>query len=122
MAFAAIGLLATSLQAGTYSLLLRDALFVPLAADPNLVLGPYDLIDTTSTTYGSPTLSGGYADLTAGVFQTCVTFSDCNTDTGHFAVDLLENTSSSPSPVPESLPLSLVGSGLLLLLARLRSR
>lgn len=118
--------LTASLHAGTYTLLLTDSLFIPLAVDPNVVLGPYDLTDTTSGAYGSFTGSGAYTDLTGGVFQTCVTFTDCNIDTGNFAVDVSESYASGtpppPAPVPEPLPLSLVGSGLLLLLRRSRLR
>jgi hypothetical protein len=91
--------LTTSLAAGTYTLLLTDANFVPLAVNPNTFLGPYDLTDTTSSNYGGT--NGAYNDLSSGVFQTCATAIDCNTDTGNFAVDI----TGLPTPEPATLPL-----------------
>jgi hypothetical protein len=117
--------LTVSLGAGTYTLLLSDANFLPLAVDPG-ILSPFDLTDTTSNNYGSSTGSGAYTDLTGGAFQTCVTLTDCNTDTGNFAVDILAH-GAPPVPTPEvasivlfcSVLIALIGGGLLS--ARLRN-
>jgi hypothetical protein len=108
--------LSTILGAGTYTLLLIDANFIPLALDPNVVLGPYDLTDTSTGNYGSSTGNGAYFDLSFGAFQTC-DGSDCNTDSGNFAVDILTSPAGPPPPlpVPEPFTLPLVGSGLVLL-------
>jgi hypothetical protein len=116
--------LPASLPAGTYTLLLTDANFIPLAVDPNVLLGPYDLTDITSNNYGSSTGNGAYTDFTGGVFQTCVTLTDCNTDTGNFAVDIigLPNGGVSPSPVPEPFTLTLLSSGLAVLVGHLWAR
>ncbi len=100
--------LTVTLAAGTYTLLLTDADFLPLAVDPGIVTGPYDLTDTTSNDYGSSTGTGAYTDLTGGVFQTCVTLTDCNTDTANFAVDISGLSGAPPSPVPEPGSLSLL--------------
>jgi hypothetical protein len=107
--------LTASLSAGTYTLLLTDANFIPLAVNPSIVLGPYDLTDTTSNNYGSSTSNGAYTDLTGGVFQTCATLTDCNIDSGDFAVDIL-GTPTAPSPVPEPATLGLLSSALALLI------
>jgi hypothetical protein len=112
--------LSARLSAGTYTLLLTDANFIALAVNPNVFLGPYDLTDTTSNRYGSSTGTGAYADLTGGAFQTCVTLTDCNTDSGNFAVDILAASGPPPLPVPEPGTLALVGSGLALLAGRRR--
>jgi hypothetical protein len=109
--------LTVSLGAGAYTLLLSDANFLPLAVDPG-VLSPFDLTDTTSNNYGSSTGNGAYTDLTGGAFQTCVSLTDCNTDTGNFAVDILESTNSPPAPVPEPGPLTLPCSVLAALIGR----
>jgi hypothetical protein len=72
------------------------------------------LTDTTSNNYGSSTGNGAYTDLTSGVFQTCVTLTDCNTDTANFAVDILQ--SSTVTPEPGSL--GLLGAALTVVLGR----
>jgi len=96
--------LSAVLGAGTYSLLLSDANFLPLAVDPGS-LSPFDLTDTTSSNYGSSTGNGAYTDLSFGVFQTCVTLLDCNTDTADFAVDILETAPATTVPEPGPLGL-----------------
>jgi hypothetical protein len=106
--------LTVALGAGSYTLLLSDANFLPLAVDPGIV-GPVDLTDTTSSNYGSSTNTGAYTDLSGGVFQTCVTLTDCNMDTGDFAVDIL---ASPIAAVPEPASLSLLCSVLGALIGR----
>jgi hypothetical protein len=96
--------LVTILGPGAYTLLLADANFLPLAIDPGL-LSPFDLTDTASGKYGSSTGNGAYTDFTFGAFQTCVSLTECNTDTGNFAVDIL---TSSVAPVPEPTSLALL--------------
>jgi hypothetical protein len=60
-----------TLAAGTYTLLLSDANYIPAAINDN----------------GS--LSEGFTDLTAGVFQTCDPAADaCITPNGNYAVDI----------------------------------
>jgi hypothetical protein len=98
--------LAATLNPGTYTLLLSDANFVPLAVNPG-ILTPFDLTDTTSNNYGSSTGTGAYTDFTGGVFQTCASATDCNTDNGNFAVDIL-GSPAAPSPVPEPTNLALM--------------
>jgi len=90
--------LTASLAAGTYTLLLTDANFVPIPVNPGSS-SPFDLTDTTSNNYGSSTGNGAYSDLTGGVFQTCATDVDCNTDNGNFAVDI---TDALVTPEPTS--------------------
>jgi hypothetical protein len=62
----------TRLAAGTYTVLLTDGSYLPNA----LFEAPPAL------------LGDGFADLTGGVFQTCVDASDCNTDTANWALDI----------------------------------
>ena len=79
----------TGLVAGTYTLLLSDANYVPFAVNP----GP-----PTSTL-----LSDGFGDLTGGVFQTCNFTSDgqfCITPTNNYAVDIVGSADSRLS-LPE---------------------
>jgi hypothetical protein len=100
--------LVENLAAGSYTLLLTDANLVPLAVNPSIVLGPYDLTDTSSNTYN---------DLSGGVFQTCASSTDCNTDNGNFAVDII----GSGTVTPEPATCALFGAGLLGLIL-IRSR
>jgi hypothetical protein len=108
--------LTATLGAGIYTLLLTDANFVPLAVNPGapyVPLGPYNLTDTTSGNYGSSTGNGAYTDLTGGVFQTCVDWEDCNTDTADFAVDITGLPSPAvATPEPGTLSLIFLGTGL----------
>ncbi len=88
---------ALNLPAGTYTLLLADANYVPLAVDP----GPP----------ASTLLSDGFSDFTGGVFQTCNSTSAgtfCVTPANNFAVDLL----GVSTPEPESWLLLALGLGL----------
>jgi hypothetical protein len=94
-----------SLGPGTYTLALTDADFLPLAVDPQIP-GAYDLTDTTSGNYGSS--NGAYIDLSGGVFQTCVTQTDCNTPNGNFAVDIT-GSSVAPQSTPEPATAGLAG-------------
>jgi hypothetical protein len=78
---------AGSLPAGTYTLLLSDANYIPFAVNP----GPPD----------STLLSDGFSDLTGGVFQTCNMTSDgtfCVTPTANYAVDIVGASASVPEP------------------------
>ena len=95
------------LAAGTYTLLLTDANYIPLAVNP-----------------GPPTasmISDGFFDLTGGVFQTCVVVDPllppvCITPSSKFAVDI---TSTAPVVVtPEPGTLALLGTGLVALASR----
>ena len=106
--------LTAALTAGTYTLLLSDANFLPLAVDPGDG-SPFDLTDTTSNNYGSSTGNGAYTNLTAGVFQTCATLTDCNSDTANFAVDILQ---SSSTVAPEPASLWLLGAALTAIMGR----
>ena len=90
--------LAATLSPGTYTLLLSDANYVPFAVSPGPPI--------------SSLLSDGFADLSGGIFQTCVSNGACITPNGHFAVDI----SGVPlSTVPEPSTLTLLGSGLMAL-------
>jgi len=67
------------LAAGTYTLVVTDANYIPSAVDP----GPPSF----------SLLSDGFLDLTGGVFQTCNTTSDgttCITPANRFAVDIVD--------------------------------
>jgi hypothetical protein len=101
-------MLSAVLAAGTYTMLLTDANFIALAVNPNIFFGPYDLTDTTSGNYGSATNNGAYNDLSGGVFQTCATAVDCNTDNGYFAVDIT-GLPSILTPEPSTLLLLTAG-------------
>jgi hypothetical protein len=109
--------LIATLSAGTYTLLLTDAAFVPIAINPGSS-SPFDLTDNSSNNYGSGTGNGAYTDLSEGVFQTCVTLTDCNTDNGTFAVDILGlNGGSSPAVTPEPSTMALAAIALGAMLA-----
>lgn len=111
--------LMATLSAGTYTLLLTDANFVALAVNPG-ISSPFDLTDTTSNLYG--TGNGSYNDLSAGVFQTCASSTDCNTDNGGFAVDIVDQSGATISPTPEPGTLALYVSGLALMGFLIRKR
>jgi hypothetical protein len=91
----------TGLAAGTYTILLSDANYVPNAV--------YET---------SGFLGDGFSDLTAGVFQTCFDTNDCNADTANWAVDV---TTSGTSSVPEPGSFVLAAMGLAVV-SRLASR
>jgi hypothetical protein len=99
--------LTAALKAGSYMLLLSDANFLPLAVDPG-DSSPFDLTDT----------NGAYTDLTSGVFQTCVTLTDCNTGTANFAVDILQSLTGTPAVTPEPGTLGLLGAALAAVVGR----
>jgi hypothetical protein len=85
----------TTLAAGTYTLLLTDANYLPDAI------------------FDNGTLSEGFTDFTGGVFQTCDPESQaCITTNGNYAVDVI-TPGESPVVTPEPSPLSLLGVGLL---------
>jgi hypothetical protein len=92
----------TGLAAGTYTVLLSDAAYLPSAVFED-----------------SGVLGDGFVDLTGGVFQTCYDANDCNTDTANWALDI---TTSVPSPVPEPPSVELAGLGIILTVARAWSR
>ena len=87
---------AFGLAAGTYTVLLSDANYVPQAVNPG---PPF-----------ASTIGDGFADLTGGVFQTCTDASDCITPNGNYAFDILATPASQ---VPEPGTLALVGGGLI---------
>lgn len=93
----------TGLAAGTYTVLLSDANYLPQA-----------LFETTGF------LGDGFTDLTAGVFQTCYDESDCNTDTANWALDVTTSGGTPPS-TPEPASFVLTGLGLVIV-SRLASR
>jgi hypothetical protein len=107
-------LLTAALGPGLYTLLLSDSNFQPLAVNPGLA-GPFDLTDTTSMNYGSPTNNGAYFDFSGGAFQTCASSTDCNTDNGNFAVDILATSGPSPVPTPEPAGLALLPAAFMVL-------
>jgi hypothetical protein len=76
------------LAAGTYTVLLSDAGYIPNA-----------IFDNPS--YGN--LSEGFTDFTGGAFQTCVDVNDCNNDTANWALDVTTPTSVTATPEPGSL-------------------
>jgi hypothetical protein len=87
----------TGLAAGTYTVLLSDANYVPNA-----------VYETTGY------LGDGFSDLTGGSlpFQTCYDLSDCNTDTANWALDITAPSAVTTS-TPEPASFLLVGLGLL---------
>lgn len=81
----------TDLAAGTYTVVLSDAEYYPVAVqETNGVLGD------------------GFFDLTGGSlpFQTCATLTDCNNDTANWALDI-----TAPTSVPEPTTFGLAGLG-----------
>jgi hypothetical protein len=95
-------LVVPNLSAGTYTLVLTDAGYWPVAVNP-----------------GPPThslLSDGFGSLGTPSFQTCNTTSDgttCVTGTSNFAVDIVAN-----GVVPEPGTFALVAAGLAMVAAR----
>ena len=92
-----------ALGAGTYTVLLSSATYIPNA------------VFEASPAY----LGDGFTDLTGGVFQTCFDEANCRTGTPNWALDI---TSSTPAAVPEPASLGLAGLGLAItaFIARLR--
>jgi hypothetical protein len=88
------------LAAGTYTVLLSDAEYIPNA-----------IFDSPS--YGN--LSEGFTDLTGGAFQTCADLNDCNNDTANWALDVTTPGSVTATPEPGSL--GVCGLGLLAIVA-----
>lgn len=89
-----------SLAAGTYTIVLSDAAYVPWAL--------YD---------ASPgNLSEGFSDLTGGYtpLQTCATSIDCNNDTSNWALDVTTPDTTAPATnAPEPGAMGIAGLGLL---------
>jgi hypothetical protein len=73
--------LSETLAAGTYTVLLSDAAYIP-----------YAVFETGGL------LGDGFADLTGGVFQTC-SGTNCITPTANWALDI--TTPNDTTPVPE---------------------
>jgi hypothetical protein len=91
------------LPAGTYTLVLTDANYIPNAI------------------YDNGALSKGFTDLTAGVFQTCDPVSNaCITTNGNYAVDI--TSTSAFAPEPDALSLMAIGSAALVGLKQFRKR
>jgi hypothetical protein len=95
--------MSVALAAGTYTILLSDASYIPNAVFDNGTLGE------------------GFTDLTGGAFQTCnltPNGTTCAADTSKWALDV--TTSGGVTPTPEPGSFLLVGAGLAALaLARL---
>lgn len=88
----------TPLPAGTYTLLLTDANYIPQAI------------------FDNGTLSEGFVDLTGGVFQTCDPGSGaCINPNGNYAVDIVSDQQILTSTTPEPSTFLLLCSGLALL-------
>jgi hypothetical protein len=86
--------------AGTYTVLLSDADYIPNA-----------IFDSPS--YGN--LSEGFTDLTGGAFQTCADLNDCNNDTANWALDV--TTPMRVTATPEPVSLTVCGLGFLAIVA-----
>jgi hypothetical protein len=81
-----------ALGAGTYTLVLTDANYIPLAIFDN----------------GS--LAEGFLDFTSGVFQTCDPVSNaCITPNANWAVDIVVSAQSTATPEPSALLLLSIG-------------
>jgi hypothetical protein len=84
-----------SLAAGTYTLVLTDANYIPAAI------------------FDNGALSEGYVDFTNGIFQTCDSTSNaCITPNSNYAVDILSTQSLGPPVIPEPSTLPLLCTGL----------
>ena len=91
------------LPAGTYTLVLTDANYIPNAI------------------YDNGALSEGFTDLTAGVFQTCDPVSNaCITTNGNYAVDI--TSTSAFAPEPGTVSLMAIGLAVLVGLKQVRKR
>ena len=97
--------MALPLAAGTYTVLLSDAEYIPNA-----------IFDSPS--YGN--LSEGFTDFTAGVFQTCADLNDCNNDTANWALDVTTPGNMTATPEPGSLVVC--GLGLMAIVATWKSK
>jgi hypothetical protein len=93
------------LAAGTYTVFLSDAEYIPNA-----------IFDSPS--YGN--LSEGFTDFTAGVFQTCANLNDCNNDTANWAVDVTTPGNATATPEPGSF--AVCGLGLMAIVATWKSK
>ena len=80
------------LAAGTYTVLLSDAAYLPAA-----------VFETSGT------LGDGFIDLTGGAFQTCVDENNCNNDTADWALDVTTGPPAPPVPEPSSVELAGIG-------------
>jgi hypothetical protein len=98
--------LKASLTAGIDTHLITDAIFIPIAVNSGSST-PFDLTDTPSNHYGSSTGNGARTDISSGVFQTCASGADCNTDSGNFAVDIMDQSGATVPPTPEPASLML---------------
>lgn len=75
-----------TVTSGTYTVLLSDGLYIP-----NAIFG------------AGTTLGDGFSDLTGSIFQTCVDASNCNNDTGNWALDITSlDTTASSAPEPST--------------------
>jgi len=101
----------TGLSAGNYTVLVSDGSYVPEAVFES-----------------APAFLGdGFVDLTGGVFQTCADLTDCNTDTGNWALDITAPDGASivsPITTPEPVLSGFAAAGLaaLFFVARLKHR
>jgi hypothetical protein len=96
-----------SLAAGTYTLVLTDANYIPAAV------------------FDDGALSEGFVDLTGGAFQTCDPVSNaCITPNGNYAVDIVYSQAESTPPVPEpsTFPLLCTGLAILMFATRFHNR
>jgi hypothetical protein len=84
-----------SLAAGTYTILLADAAYLPNAV------------------FGNGTLGEGFTDLTGGAFQTCNTDAfgntTCANDTANWALDVTTSRTVTTTPEPSSMLLLATG-------------
>jgi hypothetical protein len=90
------------LAAGTYTVLLSDAGYIPNA-----------IFDSPS--YGN--LSEGFTDLTGSAFQTCADLNDCNNDTANWALDVTTPGNLTATATPEPGSLAVCGLGLMAIVA-----
>jgi uncharacterized protein (TIGR03382 family) len=97
----------SGLTPGFYTVLLSDGAYLPNAVFES-----------------SPALLGdGFSDLTGGVFQTCATGSDCNLDSGNWALDigLPEGGVAAIASTPEPSTWMLASAAVVMLLRRRKS-